>query len=87
MRHRNVELHRDWMLRSDVIAVAFTGARGMLPCLRAFVEVPPDPLADDIQAAIAWACWMVPLFVLEVVFACCAAVAGDRSRGRANRAI
>jgi hypothetical protein len=69
MHHRNVELHRDWMLRSYVLALAFTVARVMLPLFRAFVEVPPDPLADDIQAATAWACWIVPLFMLEIYFA------------------
>lgn len=41
MHHRNVELHRDWMLRSYVLALAFTVARVMLPLFRAFVEVPP----------------------------------------------
>lgn len=59
-------LHREWMLRSYVIALAFTGARLMLPMLRAIVDVPKDPLADEIQATVAWACWVIPLFLFEI---------------------
>jgi len=60
-------LHREWMMRSYILALAFTAARIMLPLLRAFVDVPKDPLADDIQATVAWACWVIPLLLFDYV--------------------
>ena len=59
-------LHREWMMRSYVLALAFTAARIMLPVLRLFVEVPKDSLADDIQATVAWACWVIPLILFDI---------------------
>lgn len=66
IRRRRIELHRDWMIRSFLMAFAFTLARVMLPAFRAVVDVPKAPI-DEIQATTAWACWVVPLIVFEVV--------------------
>ncbi len=66
IRRRRIELHRDWMIRSFLMAFAFTLARLMLPAFRAVVDVPKAPI-DEIQATTAWACWVVPLIVFEVV--------------------
>lgn len=65
MRGR-MQLHREWMLRSYVLALAFTAARIMLPLFRHYVEVPSDPLADDIQGTVAWACWVIPLLMFDM---------------------
>jgi hypothetical protein len=29
------------------------------------VQVPEDPVATDLDAALAWACWAIPLLIVE----------------------
>lgn len=65
-RRQRSDLHREWMLRSFILALAFTAARAMVPALRMVVEVPKDPIADEIMATAAWACWVIPLVLFEV---------------------
>jgi hypothetical protein len=33
--------------------------------LRGWIHVPDDPVADDIDVLMAWACWAVPLLIAE----------------------
>lgn len=65
-RRKRTDLHREWMMRSFILALAFTAARVMVPMLRMVVEVPKDPIADEIMATAAWACWVLPLLAFEV---------------------
>ena len=62
--HR-VEQHRDWMLRSYTVTFAFVTFRLVSSWLRHWIEVPDDPVADNIDTTMAWACWAVPLLLAE----------------------
>jgi uncharacterized membrane protein len=61
IRRRNVVQHREWMLRSYAVTFAFV-------TFRLFVDV-SDRLHftshGDISALMAWACWSVPLMLIE----------------------
>jgi uncharacterized membrane protein len=64
IRHRQFEQHRDWMLRSYTVTFAFATFRLIYDY---WVE-PPDGTvwAKDFAAFLSWACWSVPLVLLEV---------------------
>ncbi len=65
IRNRQFQQHREWMLRSYTVTFAFATFRLVYD----YVVTPPDgtPWADDFAAFLAWACWAVPLLLLEVV--------------------
>jgi uncharacterized membrane protein len=65
IRSRNIQQHREWMLRSYTVTFAFVIYRLSSDWLRLWVHVPDDPVADDIDALLAWACWSVPLLLAE----------------------
>lgn len=65
IRTRRIEQHREWMLRSYTVTFAFVTYRLVSQWLRAWIHVPEDPVADDIDTLMAWACWAVPLLVAE----------------------
>jgi len=60
IRVRAIEQHREWMIRSYVVTLAFVVFRAIAAVLaaRGFGA------ADSISFA-AWACWAVPLLLLE----------------------
>jgi uncharacterized membrane protein YozB (DUF420 family) len=63
---RNIEQHRDWMLRSYTVTFAFVTFRlGALWVHRWLGLVDDDPVADSIDTAVAWACWALPLLLAE----------------------
>ena len=62
VRHRAIEQHREWMLRSYVVAFAFVTFRLLERGLEAR-GVPPS----DSAGIMAWACWAVPLLALEPI--------------------
>lgn len=63
VRHRQIQIHREWMVRSYVVTFAFV-------TFRVFNDFPPMStwLPDqDRSNVIIWACWAIPLLVAEVV--------------------
>jgi hypothetical protein len=61
IRRRNVVQHREWMLRSYTVTFAFV-------TFRLFVDVSSRLHLlshDDIATIMAWACWAVPLLLVE----------------------
>jgi len=62
---RRIEQHREWMLRSFTVTFAFVTYRLVSSWLRSWIHVPEDPVADDIDTVMAWACWAVPLLIAE----------------------
>ncbi len=65
IRSRRIDQHREWMLRSYTVTFAFVTYRLVSSWLRRWVHVPEDPVADDIDTLMAWACWAVPLLFAE----------------------
>jgi uncharacterized membrane protein len=65
IRTRRIQQHREWMLRSYVVTFAFVTFRLSETWIRPWVHVADDPVADDIDALVAWACWAVPLLLAE----------------------
>ena len=65
IRRKNVARHREWMIRAYVVTFAFVTYRLVSSWLRHWVHVPDDPVADDIDTLMAWACWAVPLLIVE----------------------
>lgn len=57
--------HRDWMLRSYTVTFAFVTFRLASYWLKNLVAVPDDPVADEIDTLMAWACWAIPLLIAE----------------------
>jgi hypothetical protein len=62
---RRIEQHREWMLRSYTVTFAFISFRLGEQILRNWITLPDDPVADDLDTAMAWACWAVPLLFAE----------------------
>lgn len=61
IRRRAIEQHREWMIRSYVVTLAFVVFRAIVAALSIFgVGTLPDRLA-----LASWACWAVPLVLLE----------------------
>jgi uncharacterized membrane protein YozB (DUF420 family) len=58
---RNIEQHRDWMLRSYTVTFAFVTFRLIDNWLTGLHLAPPEA----IDALMAWACWSVPLLLME----------------------
>ena len=65
IRTRRVQQHREWMLRSYTVTFAFVTYRLVSAWLRPWIHVVDDPVADDIDILMAWACWAVPLVLAE----------------------
>ncbi|HTV96425.1 MAG TPA: DUF2306 domain-containing protein [Steroidobacteraceae bacterium] len=61
IRHRAVEQHREWMIRSYVVAFAFVTFRLLDKPLIAW-NVAKD---TEVWSMMAFACWAVPLLVTE----------------------
>jgi hypothetical protein len=61
IRKRAIERHREWMIRSYTVTFAFVLFRLVDQSL-IHGHVAPD---DQIDAMSAWACWSVPLLLVE----------------------
>ena len=61
IRKRAIERHREWMIRSYTVTFAFVLFR-LIDQLLIHWRVAP---ADQIDAMRAWACWSVPLLLVE----------------------
>ena len=62
---KDVAQHRSWMIRSYTVTFAFVTFRLLSALLKNQVEVADDPVATELDAALAWACWAIPLLVVE----------------------
>jgi len=60
IRHRNLLQHREWMMRSYVVTFAFVTFRFGVDAL-----VSQGLAIRDAQGIMAWACWAVPILLLE----------------------
>lgn len=64
IRKRLVDLHKEWMIRAYVVTFAFVTFR-FLQEYSPLSRLRPE---NDRDITIAWACWVVPLAVTEMVF-------------------
>jgi uncharacterized membrane protein YozB (DUF420 family) len=65
IRRKLYEQHREWMLRSFTVTFAFVTFRLVSYWLKSLVAVPEDPVADEIDTLMSWACWAIPLLIAE----------------------
>ena len=61
IRRQKVEIHREWMVRSYVVTLAFVTFRLLYDILKPYH-------IEGTGAMMAWGCWAFPLFVTEIVF-------------------
>jgi uncharacterized membrane protein len=67
VRRGRIEQHREWMIRSYVVASAFVLFRIFVDVLHAFgVHSPKGAQTPEELKLAAWFCWSVPLLVAEV---------------------
>ena len=64
---RRIEQHREWMLRSYTVTFAFVTFRLAEQILRNWITLPDDPVADELDTAMAWASWAIPLLIVEAL--------------------
>jgi Predicted membrane protein (DUF2306) len=64
IREGLVSLHKEWMIRSYVVTFAFVTFR-FLQDYTPLARVRPE---GDRDTTIAWACWVLPLAITELVF-------------------
>jgi len=62
--HRNFALHRQWMIRSYVVTMAFVTFR----VVEDLLEAKGIGTKVDRLTLMSWACWAVPLLFTEVAF-------------------
>tara|TARA_R110002012_G_scaffold321930_1_gene552455 strand:- start:35965 stop:36489 length:525 start_codon:yes stop_codon:yes gene_type:complete len=62
IKNQKVDLHKDWMIRSYVITLAFISFRFVEDILTA-LEIGTQ---TEILGIMSWACWSIPLFIAEV---------------------
>ena len=60
IRRRDVPQHREWMMRSYVVTFAFVTFRFGVDAL-----ISQGMQPGEVQAIMAWACWALPLLLLE----------------------
>jgi uncharacterized membrane protein len=63
IRKRMVEVHKEWMVRAYVVTFAFV-------TFRVFSDYGPTSRLQpqhDLEVTLTWACWVVPLFITELV--------------------
>lgn len=61
IRRRDFQQHREWMIRSYTVTFAFVTFRILeQPLISWHVAA-----TDDIDAILAWACWAIPLLLVE----------------------
>jgi hypothetical protein len=60
VRHRAIAQHREWMIRSYVVTLAFVFFRVGFEVLNHYDVTEPER-----SMALAWGCWAVPLLLTE----------------------
>jgi hypothetical protein len=63
IRQRMVEIHKEWMIRAYLVTFAFVTFRVFSDYGPTSHLKPPDHLF----ITLSWACWVVPLFITEIV--------------------
>lgn len=63
IRKRRIDLHKEWMIRAYVVTFAFVTFRLFTDFGPASHIVP----RRDLAITMFWACWVVPLFITELV--------------------
>ena len=61
IRRRAIDQHREWMIRSYVVTLAFVVFRAIVAALTAFGV----GTFEERASVAAWLCWAVPLVLLE----------------------
>jgi hypothetical protein len=64
---RRISQHREWMLRSYTVTFAFVSYRLAFNWLSPMLHLPDDPVANDLDTILAWACWTIPLLLAELL--------------------
>lgn len=64
IRKGSVALHKEWMIRAYVVTFAFVFFR-ILSDYSPMSRLRPE---NDRDITIAWACWVVPLAITEMIF-------------------
>lgn len=62
IKNRKVDLHKDWMIRSYVITLAFVSFRFVDDILLSL----NIGSRQEVLVLMSWACWAIPLFIAEV---------------------
>lgn len=65
IRNRRIDHHRDWMLRSYIVTFAFVTFRFFDVWLNSLASTYSILTQENIDATMAWACWAVPLLLVE----------------------
>jgi hypothetical protein len=63
IKRGQVEIHKEWMVRAYVVTFAFV-------TFRVFSDYGPTSHmkpVGDLAITLAWACWVVPLFITELI--------------------
>jgi hypothetical protein len=63
IRQRQFEIHKEWMIRAYIVTFGFV-------TFRVFNDYGPTSRLkpeNDLAITLAWACWVVPLFVAEII--------------------
>jgi len=61
-----VAMHKEWMMRSYIVAFGFVTFRIMTDLLPG-VTARLGSNADDASTSVGWICWVVPLALFEVI--------------------
>lgn len=64
LRHNHKE-HQEWMIRSYTVTFAFVTFRLSIQIILSWWALVPRSQASQVEALMAWACWAVPLLLLE----------------------
>tara|TARA_R110002111_G_scaffold18_3_gene172 strand:+ start:38149 stop:38778 length:630 start_codon:yes stop_codon:yes gene_type:complete len=62
IKNRKIDLHKEWMIRSYVLTLAFVTFRFIYDIIRSF----DIGTWEEVQVLMSWACWAIPLFITEV---------------------
>jgi uncharacterized membrane protein len=63
VRQRQIQIHREWMVRSYIVTFAFVTDRVLAMLGRAVHLIP----LNDSRVTFIWACWSIPLLIAEMV--------------------
>ena len=63
IKNKKVDLHKDWMIRSYVVTLAFVSFRFVKDILLA-LEIGTN---KEITVLMSWACWAIPLVITEII--------------------
>lgn len=67
IRRRNIAHHRAWMTRSYIVTFGFATFRILYWCLASRMAHWFADGASDLESALAWLCWSVPLIFFEIM--------------------